>query len=166
MTATDVARSAGYSVALVEQPYLVAGRRSPAPARQLDAAFVAVVGHLVGGELGGLPLVVGGRSLGARVACRTSEQLGAVAVVCLAFPVHPPGRPDAPNRLSELDAVTVPTLVVQGESDPFGMPPDADGRTVARVAGDHGLKKDLDAVAAALRDWLQTAGGRGTPSAS
>jgi uncharacterized protein len=80
--------------------------------------------------------------------------------------VHPPGRPDAPNRLSELDAVDVPTLVVQGESDPFGMPPDADGRTVAQVAGDHGLKKDLDAVAAALRDWLQTAVGRGTPSAS
>jgi uncharacterized protein len=165
-TATDVARAEGYTVALVEQPYLVAGRRSPAAARQLDAAYTAVVEHLVAGELNGLPLLVGGRSLGARVACRTSGSLGAVGVVCLAFPVHPPGRPDAPNRLPELDAVAVPTLVVQGESDPFGMPPDADGRTVVRVAGDHGLKKDLEAVAAAVRDWLQTAVGRGTPSAS
>jgi uncharacterized protein len=164
--ATEVARAEGLRVALVEQPYLVAGRRTPAPPAQLDAAFTAVVEHLMAGELSGLPLIVGGRSLGARVACRTAGALGAVGVVCLAFPVHPPGRPDAPNRLPELDAVSVPVLVVQGERDPFGMPPDADGRTVARVPGDHGLKKDLDAVAAAVREWLQTAVGRGTPSAS
>jgi uncharacterized protein len=166
VAATEVARSEGFSVALVEQPYLVAGRRSPAPPRQLDAAWSAVVEQLAAGELSGLPLVVGGRSLGARVACRTAEALGAVGVVCLAFPVHPPGRPEAPNRLPELDAVPVPTLVVQGQSDPFGMPPEADRRTVVRVAGDHGLKKDLEAVAAAVRQWLQTAVGRGTPSSS
>jgi predicted alpha/beta-hydrolase family hydrolase len=164
--AGEVARSEGFSVALVEQPYLVAGRRSPAPARQLDAAWTAVFEHLAAGELSDLPLVAGGRSLGARVACRTAGALGAVGVLCLAFPVHPPGRADGPNRLSELDAVQVPTLVVQGESDPFGMPPDAKGRTVARVAGDHGLKKDLDAVASAVRDWLQTLGARGTPSSA
>jgi hypothetical protein len=93
VTATAVARAEGVSVALVEQPYLVAGRRSPAPAGQLDTAWTAVVERLRGGELEGLPLIVGGRSLGARVACRTAEATGATAVLCLAFPVHPPGRP-------------------------------------------------------------------------
>jgi predicted alpha/beta-hydrolase family hydrolase len=153
---TAVARSEGVSVALVEQPYMVAGRRSPAPARQLDAAWRAVVDYLLEGELGGLPLLVGGRSLGARVACRTAEATGAVAVICLAFPVHAPGRSGAakPTRLHELDEVTVPTLVVQGERDPFGMPPAAERRTVVQVAGDHSLKADLDAVAAAVRTWL------------
>jgi uncharacterized protein len=76
-------------------------------------------------------------------------------VLCLAFPVHPPGKDDLEhNRLPELDAVKVPTLVVQGENDPFGMPPPGANREVARVAGDHGLKKDVDAVVAAVRDWL------------
>jgi len=155
VAATDVARAEGFSVALVEQPYRVAGRRAPAPARQLDAAWTAVVEHLYAGELRGLPLVAGGRSLGARVACRTSEATGAVGVLCLAFPVHAPGRTDpAQSRLPELDAVQVPTLVVQGERDPFGMPPPGPGREVVQVPGDHGLKKDLDAVAAAVQAWL------------
>jgi uncharacterized protein len=153
--ATAVANSEGFAVALVEQPYLVAGRRAPAPAGQLDAAFSAAVEQLAAGELSGLALTLGGRSLGARVACRTAGALGAVGVLCLAFPVHPPGRPDAPNRLPELDAVGVPVLVVQGERDPCGMPPAAKGRTVVRVPGDHGLKKDLDAVADAIRPWLR-----------
>jgi uncharacterized protein len=152
--ATEVAREEGISVALVEQPYRVAGRRAPAPPHQLDAAWTAVVDHLRGGELGDLPLIVGGRSLGARVACRTAEASGAIAVLCLAFPVHPPGRPEK-SRLEELDAVALPTLVVQGESDPFGMPPPGPNREVARVKGDHGLKADLDAVGAAVRDWLR-----------
>src|SRR2546426_121884 len=81
VAATEVARSEGVSVALVEQPYLVAGRRSPAPARQLDAAWMAAVEHLQAGELDGLALLVGGRSLGARVACRTAQATGAVAVL-------------------------------------------------------------------------------------
>jgi predicted alpha/beta-hydrolase family hydrolase len=149
----DVALEELVSVALVEQPYKVAGRRSPAPARQLDASWTAVVDHLRAGELADLPLVAGGRSLGARVACRTAEATRAVAVLCLAFPVHPPGRPQA-NRLDELDAVTVPVLVVQGDRDPFGMPPPADGRLVVSVPGDHGLKTDLGAVVAAVRAWL------------
>jgi uncharacterized protein len=150
---TEVAVSEGFTVALVEQPYRVAGRRSPAPARQLDAAWTAAIDHLRAGELGGLQFVAGGRSLGARVACRTAEALGAVAVLCLAFPVHPPGRPES-SRLAELDEVSVPVLVVQGERDPFGMPPPAEHRTVVRVPGDHGLKADLEAVAAAVRGWL------------
>ena len=155
---TEVALSEGFSVALVEQPYRVAGRKAPAPARQLDAAWTAVIDELVAGTFRGLPLVVGGRSLGARVACRTAEESGAVAVLCLAFPLQPPKRMAAaaasPNRLPELDAVTVPTLVVQGAKDPFGIPPAGKLRTVVEVAGDHSLRTDLDAVADAVRTWL------------
>jgi predicted alpha/beta-hydrolase family hydrolase len=153
VTAAAAAVGTGYSVAQVEQPYLVAGRRSPAPAGQLDAAWTAAVEHLRGGELAGLALVTGGRSAGARVACRTAAETGSVAVLCLAFPVHPPGRPDK-TRLDELDAVDVPVLVVQGDSDPFGMPPPGPGRQVVTVAGNHSLKGDLEAVGAAVRDWL------------
>jgi uncharacterized protein len=158
VAAAGVARSEGFRVALVEQPYRVAGRRSPAPAAQLDAAWTAVVDHLVVGELRGLPLVVGGRSLGARVACRTAHSTGAVAVLCLAFPLRPPSRSGAeprPSRLPELDAVRVPTLVVQGARDPFGIPPAAAHRTVVEVPGDHSLRRDLDAVAAAVEAWLR-----------
>jgi uncharacterized protein len=141
------------SVALVEQPYQVAGRRSPAPDHQLDAAWKAVMEHLRGNELRGLPLIVGGRSAGARVACRTAEDSGAVGVLCLAFPVHPPGRPEK-SRLAELDAVEVPVLVVQGTSDPFGMPPIGPNRSVDEVPGNHSLKADLGAVTAAVTGWL------------
>ena len=150
VAATEAALAERISVALVEQPYRVAGRRSPAPVRQLDVAWSAVVAHLAFR----VPLVVGGRSLGARVACRTAAETGAIAVLCLAFPLHPPGRPDR-SRLSELEEVTVPVLVVQGESDPFGMPPPGPGRTVVRVRGDHALKADLPAVTEAVRAWLQ-----------
>jgi predicted alpha/beta-hydrolase family hydrolase len=153
--AASAARAVGFSVALVEQPYRVAGRRSPAPARQLDAAWLAVIAHLRAGPSGGVPLVFGGRSAGARVACRTAADAGARGVVCLAFPVHPPGRSDDPakSRLPELDAVPVPVLVVQGESDPFGMPPDGPTRTVVRVPGDHALRNTAP-VEAAVADWL------------
>ena len=164
---TDVARSEGVSVALVEQPYRVAGRRAPAPARQLDAVWTAVVEHLLAGELRGLPLIVGGRSMGARVACRTAEASGAVGVLCLAFPLQPPrrsGAAAAPSRLPELDSVTVPTLVVQGARDPFGIPPAGPLRTVVQVPGDHSLRTDLEAVAAAVRAWLhEIVGERSTP---
>ena len=151
---TEVAGGEGFSVALVEQPYLVAGRRSPAPANQLDAAWIAVVEQLRDGDLRGMPLIVGGRSAGARVACRTAAETGAVGVLCLAFPLHPPGRPER-SRLAELDAVKVPTLVVQGESDPFGTPPNGPNRTVDRIPGTHSLK-DSTTVAAAVSDWLAT----------
>jgi predicted alpha/beta-hydrolase family hydrolase len=150
--ATQAGLDAGLSVALVEQPYRVAGRRSPAPAAQLDASWTAVVEQL---PLGGLPLVAGGRSSGARVACRTAAGTGAVAVLCLAFPLHPPGRPEK-SRLDELDAVTVPTLVVQGESDPFGLPPPAPKRTVVTIPGSHSLRSPT-AVAEAVRNWLAAA---------
>jgi uncharacterized protein len=151
--ATEVASEERFSVALVEQPYRVAGRRSPAPAPRLDEAWAAVVRRLRADELRDLPLVVGGRSAGARVACRTAAETGAVAVLCLAFPVHAPGRPEK-SREDELDAVEVPVLVVQGDSDPFGMPADGANRRVVTVPGNHSLKADLDAVRAAVRGWL------------
>jgi predicted alpha/beta-hydrolase family hydrolase len=155
VAATKAANALGISVALVEQPYRVAGRRSPAPAHQLDTAWTAIVEHLADGPLHDLPLITGGRSSGARVACRTAPDLGAIAVLCLAFPVHPPGRPEK-SRLAELDAVSVPTLVVQGENDPFGMPPSAPGRTVVAIPGDHSLKRDVPALRDAVTAWLPT----------
>ena len=155
--AAEAARSAGVSVALVEQPYRVAGRRSPAPASQLDVAWTSVVLQLREGPLGGLPILTGGRSSGARVACRTAAETGSIAVLCLAFPLRPPrreGREPAPSRLPELEAVTVPVLIVQGVRDPFGMPDAGAGRTVVAVEGDHGLKSDRATVAEAIAIWL------------
>jgi uncharacterized protein len=158
VAARDAAVAAGFTVALVEQPYRVAGRRSPAPAKRLDEAWIAVVEHLRDAELQGLPLIVGGRSLGARVACRTVDQTEAEAVLCLAFPLVPPRRGDKPpqSRLPELEAVSVPLLVVQGESDRFGMPPEGERRQVVKVAGDHGLKADTEAVGDAVATWLSS----------
>ena len=153
--ATKAARSAGLSVALMEQPYRVAGRRSPAPANQLDAAWSVVLSQLRAGPLSGIDfLLTGGRSAGARVACRTAADTGSRAVLCLAFPLHPPGRPEK-SRLDELDAVSVPTLVVQGENDPFGTPPDSPNRIVTRVPGTHSLR-DGDRVGAVVAEWLAT----------
>jgi predicted alpha/beta-hydrolase family hydrolase len=152
-----VALSQAISVVLVEQPYRVAGRRSPAPAHQLDVAWIAVVEHLRAGDLRALPLLVGGRSSGARVACRTAEATGVIGVLCLAFPLQPPLRRSgiaAPSRLSELEAVTVPTLIVQGARDPFGIPPAAPNRTVVQVQGEHSLRTDLQAVTHAVGTWL------------
>jgi uncharacterized protein len=169
VAATEAALGEGIAVALVEQPYRVAGRRSPAPARQLEAAWVAAVEQLRDGELAGLPLVVGGRSLGARVACRTVESTDAVAVLCLAFPLQPPqrsGKPPSPSRLDELEAVKLPMLVVQGDRDRFGMPPATRRRNVVEVPGDHGLRKDPEAVAAAVREWLSGAVIEAAPAAS
>ena len=116
-----------------------------------------MVTRLPEGELHGLPLLVGGRSSGARVACRTAAATDAVAVVCLAFPLQPPrraGKAAAPSRLVELEAVAVPTLVVQGTLDLFGVPHAGGQRTVVEVPGDHSLKADLAAVSAAVQSWL------------
>jgi uncharacterized protein len=153
-TVTEVATAAGFTVVLVEQPYRVAGKKSSPAAPKLDEAWLAVVEHLRAGELGDLPLVTGGRSAGARVACRTAGESDAKGVLCLAFPLHPPGRPEK-SRQTELDGVSVPTLVVQGESDPFGMPAPGANREVVPVAGNHSLKADLDAVARTVSKWLQ-----------
>ncbi len=151
----DAAVAVGISVGLVEQPYRLAGRRSPAPAHQLDAAWTSVAAQLLAGPMAGLALIAGGRSSGARVACRTADAVGAVAVLCLAFPLHPPGKASDPakSRLGELEAVGVPVLVVQGESDPFGMPPEGPARTVVRVPGNHALRS-VAPVAQAVTPWL------------
>lgn len=157
VAATKAALPERYSVALVEQPYRVAGRSSSPPPHQLDAAWIAVVEHLAAGELESLPLITGGRSAGARVACRTADETGAVAVLCLAFPLQPParkGKEPSPSRQPELDAVKVPMLIVQGERDRFGMPTPGKRREVARVNGDHSLRSDPDAVGSAVAGWL------------
>jgi predicted alpha/beta-hydrolase family hydrolase len=153
--AAQAAQRTGTSVVLVEQPYRVAGRRSPAPAHQLDVSWLAVIDTLREKELRDIPLIAGGRSSGARVACRTAAEAGAVAVLCLAFPLHPPGKADdrSKSRLPELEAVPVPVLIVQGESDPFGMPPPGPNRSVVRVPGNHSLRS-TDPVQAAVADWL------------
>jgi predicted alpha/beta-hydrolase family hydrolase len=146
--AAAAARELAFAVVLVEQPYRVAGRRSPAPAAQLDAAWISVLEQLTLAA----PLLIGGRSSGARVACRTAAAVGAAAVLCLAFPLHPPGKPEK-SRLAELDDVAVPTLVVQGERDPFGLPPSGPSRIVITVAGTHSLRSSAT-VAAVVDDWL------------
>ncbi len=127
----------GISVVRLEQPWRVAGKKvAPAPAI-LDECLVAVADKLRPRT----PLVLGGRSAGARSACRQAHHLGAAGVLALSFPLHPPGRPDK-SRLEELTAVQVPVLVVQGESDPFGRPEEFPGSTELSVVpgGDHSLR--------------------------
>jgi predicted alpha/beta-hydrolase family hydrolase len=152
----DVCTAEGIAVALLTQPYRVAGRRTPPKPGPQDAAWleaITALGRRRG--LAALPLVLGGRSNGARVACRTARASGAVAVVALAFPLHPPGKPEN-SRLGELEATGVPTRVVQGDRDPFGMPPPGAGRDVVVIAGaDHSLKRDTVTTAAAVLDFVR-----------
>lgn len=131
----------GVSVALVEQPWRVAGRKlAPAP-KTLDTGWRGVWPALVAP---GLPVVSGGRSAGARVACRTAGELGAHAVLALSFPLHPPGKPEK-SRADELLGAGVPTLVVQGGNDPFGRPeefpaaPEGTYDLIGVPYGDHGF---------------------------
>jgi predicted alpha/beta-hydrolase family hydrolase len=157
VAARDAALAAGVSVALVEQPYRVAGRRSPPRAPVLDAAWETVVAALAAGPFAGLPLVSGGRSSGARVACRTAAATRVRGVLCLAFPLLAPRRKDGtrPSRLDELDGVAVPVLVIQGERDPFGVPPERPGRGVVIQPGDHRLQGDVPGLRAAVGAWLE-----------
>jgi predicted alpha/beta-hydrolase family hydrolase len=155
VAARNAALGERFTVVLVEQPYRVAGRRSPPPAGHLDEAWIAIVEALRRGPLKGISPIVGGRSMGGRVACRTAEETDAVGVLCLAFPLEPPGRKQPQTRLPELDAVSLPVLVVQGERDPFGIPPPGRSREVVTVPGDHGLKADPEAVAEAVLGWLR-----------
>lgn len=157
LAAADAAIGQGVSVGLVEQPYRVAGRKAPAPAARLDEAWRAVIAHLLAGDLRNHRLIVGGRSMGARVACRTAGETGAVGVLCLAFPLLPPqrrGAKPAPSRISELEAVPVPTLIIQGENDPFGLPPPGADRRVVQLKGDHSLRADPAGIREAVGSWL------------
>lgn len=158
LAVSAAAHRAGWAVALVEQPWRVAGRRVATPPPRLDEAWLQIVPALLDGPLGrGGPLVLGGRSAGARVACRTARETGAAAVLCLAFPLHPPGKPER-SRSAELAGAPT-ALVVQGRRDPFGSPeevravapPDV---AVVGVDGDHSLKSDVPAVTAAVLEWL------------
>jgi predicted alpha/beta-hydrolase family hydrolase len=160
----EAALAVGVAVARVTQPYRVAGRRAPAPAPALDEAWSTVLATLTGatdGEglagaptMAGVPLVVGGRSSGARVACRTARALGAVGVVALAFPLHPPGRPER-SRAEEL-LTGLPTLVINGDRDPFGVPEPGPGiELVVRPGERHDLRGDPASVGAAVVDWLR-----------
>ena len=152
VAAAEAAHDEGWRVALVEQPWRVKGRKGAEAPPRLDRAWVEVLATLEG-----RPLVVGGRSAGARVACRTAGEVCADGVLCLAFPLHPPGRPER-TRLPELAAVELPLLVVQGDADAFGLPP----RAVVVPGADHGfrvrrgLPPAAAQVTAAVRAWLQT----------
>lgn len=151
----DAAVAAGVPVARVTQPYRVAGRRAPAPARQLDEAWIAVVTALLRQYSPAKPtLVVGGRSSGARVACRTARELGAAGVLALAFPLHPPGRPER-SRAAEL-VTGLPTLVLNGDRDPFGVPPAAPGLDIRVRPGErHDLRRDPAGTALLAVQWLR-----------
>jgi predicted alpha/beta-hydrolase family hydrolase len=161
----SAALSARVAVARVTQPYRVAGRRAPAPAAHLDEAWTAVLTGLrrQRPELAAVPLVVGGRSSGARVACRTAAATGAAGVVALAFPLHPPGRPDR-SRAAEL-ATGLPTLVVNGDRDPFGVPPASPQVRVVVLPGRaHSLRGDQAPLAAAVLDFLRDHGWAAPPA--
>jgi predicted alpha/beta-hydrolase family hydrolase len=159
---TDVlaARRAGLelggAVALVTQPYRVRGARAPGSAQRQDEAWLEIVAALRA-RYPGIPLVQGGRSNGARVACRTARAAGAAAVVALAFPLHPPGKASLAeySRAGELRAAGVPVLVVNGDRDPFGIPAAADVARLVVLAGEtHALSKNPEAVATAVRSWI------------
>ncbi|PVZ14869.1 alpha/beta family hydrolase [Actinomycetospora cinnamomea] len=149
----------GLAVARVLQPYRVAGRKAPPPAAQLDEAWAAVVGHLTASHPG-VPRVHGGRSSGARVACRGAATLDPalrpVAVLALAFPLLAPARKDGTrsDRRPEIDAVTVPVLAVSGARDRFGIPGETSTREVVVLAGDHALKA-RGPVRDAVGGWLE-----------
>jgi predicted alpha/beta-hydrolase family hydrolase len=156
----DAALAVGFAVARVTQPYRVQGRRMPPAAPILDAAWVAAVTEVTRRLMARVPLVLGGRSSGARVASRTAAALGAAGVLALAFPLHPPGRPEK-SRAGELDP-SRPTLVLNGDRDAFGVPESAGlVRVEIRPGEQHSLRKDPTGTAAIAAQWLTKLGLRG-----
>jgi len=151
----DAAAELGGAVARVIQPYLLRGARAPGSAVRQDEAWTDVIAALrqrYGGP--GIPFLAGGRSNGARLACRTARAVGAAAVIALAFPLHPPGRPER-SRRGELLAAGVPVLAVSGAGDPFGIPDSTDVAHLVVLAGQgHTLARDPAAVGAAVSRWL------------
>lgn len=152
LAVADAVHAAGVSVAIVTPPYAAAGKKVPPRGSASDEAWIDVVGALRD-ELPDQPVVTGGRSFGSRVACRTSDATGSVGVLCLAFPLHPPGKPEK-LRLSDLESATVPTLVIQGRKDPFGCPPEAEHRRVVVVDGDHSLTKEHETITQTVVAWI------------
>jgi len=153
----DVCVELGGLVARVTQPYRVRGARAPGNAVRQDEAWTELVAALRAAFPGIGPLVQGGRSNGARVACRTAVAVGAAGVLALAYPLHPPGRP-ASSRVSELREPReggIPVLVINGERDPFGIPDAADADRIVVVPGEtHALKGHRAVIKAAVAEWL------------
>ncbi|MFC4061808.1 alpha/beta family hydrolase [Planomonospora corallina] len=144
----------GGLVVRVTQPFRLRGARAPGSAVKQDEAWTAVVARILR-DHPGLPLVQGGRSNGARVACRTARAVGAEAVVALAFPLRPPGKPER-SRAPELRQAGVDVLAVSGDRDPFGVPEAADAARLVVLAGEgHDLKKDPARVGEAVAGWLE-----------
>ena len=159
------ARGLGAATALVTQPYRVRGARAPGSAVRQDAAWAELVAVLrrETAANGPLPLIQCGRSNGARVACRTARHLGAVGVIALAFPLHPPGQPGK-SRDAELRAAGTSVLVINGERDPFGVPePDETTDVVVLPGETHALSKQPAAVGDAVTAWLAAVPGLGRP---
>ena len=151
----------GIEVVLLEQPWSVAGEAAAPPITQLDQAWLEMVADLRRSGVGLRRLAVGGRGVGARVACRTAPQVSPSSVLCLAFPWHPPGRPERSRsgEVAPLAHAGGPVLLVQGGSDPFGQPPEGirgeNSVTTAVIAGsDHGLTRSPEQVAEAVASWL------------
>jgi predicted alpha/beta-hydrolase family hydrolase len=150
----DAALPLGAAVALVTQPYRVKGRRAPGSPERQDAAWSEVIDALRSADGPDLPLVQGGRSNGARVACRTARATAARAVLALAFPLHPPGHPEK-SRAGELSLAGTDILVISGSRDPFGIPDQAGRRLVVVLEGEtHALSRKPEAVGSAASAWL------------
>jgi len=153
LAARDAATALGGAVVRVLQPYRVRGARAPGSAQRQDGAWLEIIATLRA-EVPGVPLVQGGRSNGARVACRTAHATGAVGVLALAFPLHPPGRPER-SRADELRAADTNVLVINGSRDPFGIPDRADATRVVVLAGEtHALTGSPGQVTEEVGTWL------------
>ena len=150
----DMAAGLDGAVARVTQPYRARGARAPGSVARQDAAWLEII-SVLRARFPGIPLIQGGRSNGARVACRTARAAGARAVLALAFPLHPPGRPDR-SRAAELRAAGTEVLVVNGDRDPFGVPGSADASSVVVMPGEaHALSRNPAAVASVVESWLR-----------
>ncbi len=160
LAARAAGRELGGAVARVLQPYRVRGARAPGSPGRQDAAWLEII-EALRRTLPAIPLVQGGRSNGARLACRTAQAAGARAVVALAFPLHPPGRPER-SRAGELRGAGTDVLVVNGAQDPFGIPASADASRVVVLPGEtHTLSKHAESVGQAVGSWLREVLGLG-----
>ncbi|MBF6546663.1 alpha/beta family hydrolase [Nocardia brasiliensis] len=151
----DRAVELGGAVARVVQPYRVAGRRAPGSAEKQDEAWLEIVAALRR-KVKGVPLIQGGRSNGARVTCRTAVAVSARGVLALSFPLHPPGKPEKTRRAELLAAAPVEVVVINGSSDPFGIPEPADAAEVRVIAGQpHSFRTGFDVIADTVTPWLR-----------
>ncbi|MFC9967835.1 alpha/beta family hydrolase [Nocardia ignorata] len=154
LTVRDSALAAGAAVARVVQPYRVAGRRAPGNAVAQDQAWVEIVTALRD-RFPGVSLVQGGRSNGARVACRTAVELGARGVIALSFPLHPPGKPEKSRRDELVSVGDAQVVVINGGSDPFGIPDPADAAEVRVIPKQpHSFRTGFDVIAATVQPWF------------